>query len=48
MIIGALDMKTKTVRNCLTPLDKVFMLNIDDKMNRDTLNLVIKIEIIFF
>lgn len=37
-IIGAtLDLQDKTVRQAMTPIDKVFMLHIDSKLDYDTL-----------
>ncbi|EKM54434.1 uncharacterized protein PHACADRAFT_123492 [Phanerochaete carnosa HHB-10118-sp] len=37
-IIGAtLDLQEKVVRQAMTPMDKVFMLNIDTKLDRDTM-----------
>lgn len=35
---GALEMQDKTVRQAMTPIDKVLMLNFDEILNRKTLN----------
>eukprot|EP01113_Clastostelium_recurvatum_P035190 TRINITY_DN486_c0_g1_i2.p1 TRINITY_DN486_c0_g1~~TRINITY_DN486_c0_g1_i2.p1 ORF type:complete len:554 (+),score=134.04 TRINITY_DN486_c0_g1_i2:68-1729(+) len=37
IIKGALDMKEKSVHDCLTPADKIFAVNIDDRLDRDML-----------
>lgn len=37
---GALDMKHKTVRNAMLPLDDVFMLDINSCMDRQTMKAV--------
>ena len=42
IIKGALDMKNKKATSIMTPLDSVFMLHSDMKINKDTLKMVIK------
>jgi len=42
IIRGALDMKTKTVADCLTLLDKVFMVDINGSINKETLMTILK------
>jgi len=37
IIKGALEMKTKTVKQCMTPLDKVFMFSVDKILNASTM-----------
>jgi metal transporter CNNM len=40
IIKGVLDMKIKTVDQCMTPLAKVFMLSLDDKLDEKTMDKV--------
>ncbi|ORX37563.1 hypothetical protein BD324DRAFT_385136 [Kockovaella imperatae] len=42
MAQGALDLAGKTVREAMTPIDQVFMLPIDAKLDYETLGLVVK------
>ncbi|XP_021362887.1 DUF21 domain-containing protein At1g47330-like [Mizuhopecten yessoensis] len=42
IIQGALDMKTKTVKVAMLPLDDVFMLSITDKMDKATMMIVME------
>ena len=37
IIRGALDLRAKTVKNCMTPLEKVFMLDMNASMGRTTI-----------
>ncbi|KAG1681362.1 hypothetical protein FOA52_007410 [Chlamydomonas sp. UWO 241] len=41
IITGALDLTSKTAQHAMTPLDKVFMLSTDDKLDERTLRAVI-------
>ena len=41
IIKGALEMKQKTVRNCMTTLDQVFMLEINSHLNQRTMTEVL-------
>jgi hypothetical protein len=40
IIKGVLDMKIKTVDKCMTPLEKVFMLSLADKLDEKTMDKV--------
>ncbi|KAI8520367.1 hypothetical protein Bbelb_001210 [Branchiostoma belcheri] len=42
IIQGALQMRDKTAGSALTPFDKVFMLSIDGKMDKETMDMVIE------
>ncbi|KAJ4435862.1 hypothetical protein ANN_18482 [Periplaneta americana] len=42
IISGAFDMKTKTVGEIMTPIDKVYMLNYDDVLDFDTVMEIVK------
>mmetsp|Transcript_2569 Transcript_2569/g.3409 ORF Transcript_2569/g.3409 Transcript_2569/m.3409 type:complete len:507 (+) Transcript_2569:51-1571(+) len=42
IIRGALDMKTKVVKDCMTPLDQVFMLDINTKMDREAIKMIVE------
>lgn len=37
VILGALDMTSKTAASNMTPLDKVFMLSTEDRLGKPTL-----------
>lgn len=41
VIIGALDMHTKTVQKAMTPLEKVFMLPADGKLDAKTMEKIV-------
>jgi metal transporter CNNM len=41
ILAGALDFGTKTVEQVMTPLDKVFMLSIDDVLSRETITRIL-------
>ncbi|XP_062510930.1 uncharacterized protein LOC134186870 [Corticium candelabrum] len=43
IIKGALEMRSKTVREAMTPLQSVFMLRIDDKLDRATMQTLIDV-----
>jgi len=40
IIKGALDMKNKKVTSCMTPLESVFMLPIEQKINKEILKMI--------
>lgn len=40
IIKGALDLKNKKVASCMTPLDSVFMLPVEQKLDKETLKMV--------
>ncbi|ELR10932.1 uncharacterized protein ACA1_145880 [Acanthamoeba castellanii str. Neff] len=42
IIKGVLDMKIKTVDKCMTPLEKVFMLSLADKLDEKTMDKILK------
>jgi metal transporter CNNM len=41
IIQGALDMKHKTVKDCMSPIEKLFMLDINQRMDKRTMKEVI-------